>query len=65
MVITKDQPHGPVRSVSIFIVVECEDHSAFQAPHYISRYNNRENVLVSKLYILLILDKLIGYFHTN
>ena len=33
--------------------------------YYISRYNNRENVLVSKLYILLILDKLIGDFHTN
>ena len=28
MVVTKDRPHGPGRSVPMFIVVECEDHSA-------------------------------------
>ena len=32
MVVTKDRPHGPGRSVPMFIVVECEDHSAIQAP---------------------------------
>ena len=32
MVFTKDQPHGPGRSVPMFIVVKCEDHSAIQAP---------------------------------
>ena len=33
MVVSKDQPHGPGRSVPMIIVVECEDHSAIQAPH--------------------------------
>ena len=28
-----DRPHGPGHSLSMFIVVECEDHSAIQAPH--------------------------------
>ena len=28
MVITKDRPHGPGRSIPMFIVVKCEDHSA-------------------------------------
>ena len=32
MVVTKDRPQGPGRSVLMFIVVECEDHSAIQAP---------------------------------
>ena len=32
MVVTKDRPHGPGRSIPMFIVVECEDHSAIQAP---------------------------------
>ena len=32
MVVTKDRPHGPGRSVLMFIVVECEDHSAIQEP---------------------------------
>ena len=32
MVVTKDEPHGPGCSVPMFIVVECEDHSAIQAP---------------------------------
>ena len=32
MVVTKDQPHSPGRSVQMFIEVECEDHSAIQAP---------------------------------
>ena len=32
MVATKDRPHGPGRSVPMLIVVECEDHSAIQAP---------------------------------
>ena len=32
MVVTKDRPHGPGRSVPMLIVVECEDHSAIQAP---------------------------------
>ena len=32
MVVTKDRPLGPGRSVLMFIVVECEDHSAIQAP---------------------------------
>ena len=32
IVVTKDRPHGPRRSVTMFIVVECEDHSAIQAP---------------------------------
>ena len=32
MVITKDRPHGPGPSVPVFIVVECEDHSAIKAP---------------------------------
>ena len=32
MVITKDRPHGPGRSVPMYIVVKCEDHSAIQAP---------------------------------
>ena len=32
MVVTKDRPHGPGCSVPMFIVVECEDHSAIQAP---------------------------------
>ena len=33
MVITKDRPHGSGRSIPMFIEVECEDHSAIQAPH--------------------------------
>ena len=32
MVVTKDRPHGPGRSIPTSIVVECEDHSAIQAP---------------------------------
>ena len=32
MVITKDRPHSPGHSVPMFIVVECEDHSAIQVP---------------------------------
>ena len=32
MVATKDRPHGPGCSVPMLIVVECEDHSAIQAP---------------------------------
>ena len=32
MVVTKDRPHGPGCSVPMFNVVECEDHSAIQAP---------------------------------
>ena len=32
MVVAKDRPHGPRRSVPKSIVVECEDHSAIQAP---------------------------------
>ena len=32
MVVTKDRPHGPGRSVLMFIIVKCEDHSAIQAP---------------------------------
>ena len=32
MVVTKDRPHGPGRSVPMFIVDECEDHLAIQAP---------------------------------
>ena len=32
IVVIKDWPHGPGRSVTMFIVVECEDHSAIQAP---------------------------------
>ena len=32
MVVTKDRPLGPGRSIPMFIVVECEDHSAIQAP---------------------------------
>ena len=32
MVVTKDRPHGPGRSVAMLIVVECEDHSAIQVP---------------------------------
>ena len=32
MVVTKGRPQGPGRSVVMFIVVECEDHSAIQAP---------------------------------
>ena len=32
MVVTKDRPHGPGRSEPMFIVVECEDHLAIQAP---------------------------------
>ena len=35
MVVTKDRPLGPGHSVPMFIVVECEDHSAIQAPLYI------------------------------
>ena len=35
MVVTKDQPHGPGRSIPMLIVVECEDHLAIQAPHKI------------------------------
>ena len=38
MVVTKDQPHGPGRSVPMFIVVECEDHSAIQAPQRLCDY---------------------------
>ena len=34
IVVTKDWPHGPGRSVPMFIVVECEDHSAIQAPQH-------------------------------
>ena len=34
MVVTKDRPHGPGRSVPMFIVVECEDHSAIQVTVY-------------------------------
>ena len=32
MLVTKDRPHGSGRSVLMFSVVECEDHSAIQAP---------------------------------
>ena len=32
MVVNKDRPLGPGRSVLMIIVVECEDHSAIQAP---------------------------------
>jgi len=32
MVVTKDRPHGPGHSIPMFIVVECEDHLAIQAP---------------------------------
>ena len=32
MVFTKDRPLGPGRSILMFIVVECQDHSAIQAP---------------------------------
>ena len=41
MVVTKDRPHGPGRSVPIFIVVECEDHSAIQAPEKMLDIDNK------------------------
>ena len=39
MVVTKDQPHSPGRSVQMFIEVECEDHSAIQAPPPKKKFN--------------------------
>ena len=39
MVVTKDRTHGPGRSVSMFIVGECEDHLAIQAPQIINDVN--------------------------
>ena len=36
MVVTKDRPLGPGRSVPMFIIVECEDHSAIQTPYKFS-----------------------------
>ena len=40
MVVTKDLPHGPGRNIPMFIVVECEDHSAIQAPLNTKRVSN-------------------------
>ena len=38
MVVNKDWPHGPGPSVPMFIVVECDDHSAIQAPLFSKRH---------------------------
>ena len=45
MVVSKDRPHGPGHSVPMLIVVECEDHSAIQAPlMHLGRYTLKRPV---------------------
>ena len=46
MVVTKDRPHDPGHSVTMLIVVECEDHSAIQAPQVVRLGACRANIKV-------------------